>query len=237
MPQNDRLRPEWRKMLGENWKDVQKTWLHRLGNLTLTGYNSTYSDRPFEEKKTIKGGFAESAARLNKFVRDQPAWGAETMKVRTDALAQQAIEAWPALNVARSLIDAANRDEMRKLAARQDLSKVKMSTEARSLFEELRRRVLALDGEVLELAEANSVSYHGPNFFLEVLPRRHRLALLLPLHFNEIEDPSGLARDATEWKFIVNAQHEGGVSLSITDADAIEGALPLIRQARAVSNA
>jgi Protein of unknown function (DUF1524) len=55
MPQNDRLRAEWRKMLGDNWKDAQKTWLHRLGNLTLTGYNTKYSDRPFDEKKTIAG--------------------------------------------------------------------------------------------------------------------------------------------------------------------------------------
>jgi predicted transport protein len=125
---------------------------------------------------------------------------------------------------------------MRKLAARRDVGKIKMSDEARALFEELRKRVLALDGDLLELAEPNSVSYHGPNFFLEVLPRRYRLVLLLPLDFNEIDDQSGLARDATEWKFIVHAQHEGGVSLSITSFDEIDRALPLIRQASAVSS-
>ena len=41
-PQNERLPLEWRTMLGENWKEVQSTWLHRLGNLTLTGYNTIY---------------------------------------------------------------------------------------------------------------------------------------------------------------------------------------------------
>jgi hypothetical protein len=56
MPQNERLSAECRKMLGENWKDVQKTWLHRLRNLTLTGYNISYSDRPFDEKETVVGG-------------------------------------------------------------------------------------------------------------------------------------------------------------------------------------
>jgi hypothetical protein len=55
MPQNEKLVLDWRKMLGENWRDVQREWLHRLGNLTLTGYNSTYSDRSFAEKKTIRG--------------------------------------------------------------------------------------------------------------------------------------------------------------------------------------
>jgi hypothetical protein len=51
MPQSERLPAEWRAMLGENWKEVHKIWLHRLGNLTLTGSNSKYSDRPFNEKR------------------------------------------------------------------------------------------------------------------------------------------------------------------------------------------
>ncbi len=236
MPQNDRLRTEWRKMLGDNWKDVQKTWLHRLGNLTLTGYNTKYSDRSFDEKKTITGGFSDSSVRLNKFVRDQPVWTDKEMSLRTDALAARAISAWRALSVDQSLIDAASHLEKRKLAERQDLGKVKMSAEARALFEELRTQVKALDSDVLELAEPNSVSYHGPAFFLEVLPRRKKLTLLLALDFNEVDDPSGFAKDATEKKFFVHARHEGGVSLSVWNASDVESALPLIRQAHAASN-
>lgn len=61
MPQNENLSLPWRRMLGSSWEIDHEVWLHRLGNLTLTGYNSTYQDRPFEEKKTIPGGFNESA--------------------------------------------------------------------------------------------------------------------------------------------------------------------------------
>jgi predicted transport protein len=204
--------------------------------LTLTGYNSTYSDRPFDEKKTIAGGFSDSSVRLNKYVREQPAWTAMEISARTDSLAKRAIEAWPALTVARSLIDAADHLEKRALAARQDLSKIKMSPEARAIFEELRVRVTALGADVLELAEPNSVSYHDPAFFLEVLPRRYKLTLLLALNFNEVDDPSGLAKDATEKKFYVHARHEGGVSVTIWDVDAIENAVPLIRKAHAAAN-
>jgi hypothetical protein len=92
MPQNERLRRGWREMLGENWKDIQKTWVHRLGNLTLTGYNSTYSDRDFDEKKTIKGGFSDSSVRLNKFVRDQPVWTIKEMSLRTNELAKRSLK-------------------------------------------------------------------------------------------------------------------------------------------------
>jgi predicted transport protein len=235
MPQNERLRAEWRTMLGENWKDVQKTWLNRLGNLTLTGYNSTYSDRPFAEKKTVAGGFSDSSVRLNRFVREHPVWTAEEISSRTEALAQRAIGAWPPLSVPRSLIDAANQEEMRKQAARRDIAKVEMSTEASALFQELRTHVLALDSNILELAEPKSVSYHGPAFFLEILPRRYSLTLLLALDFNEIDDPSGLAQDATQWKFFINARHEGGVSARVDDFPAIERSLPLIRQAHTAS--
>jgi len=120
---------------------------------------------------------------------------------------------------------------MREQAALRDVARVEMSAEAKALFEAPRTHVLALDSDILELAEPKSVSYHGPGFFLEVLPRRYSLTLLLALDFNEIDDPSALAQDATQWKFFINARHEGGVSLNLSDAAAIGRALPVIRQA------
>jgi hypothetical protein len=59
-----------------------------------------------------------------------------------------------------------------------------------------------------------------------VLPRRYSLTLLLPLDFNEIDDPHEIAEDATQWKFFVHAQHQGGVSISVDDSGVIEMALP-----------
>jgi len=55
LPQNPNLSEEWQKMLGENWKEIQSTYLHTLGNLTLTGYNSELSDISFVDKKSIEG--------------------------------------------------------------------------------------------------------------------------------------------------------------------------------------
>jgi predicted transport protein len=235
MPQNENLSPQWRQMLGENWRDVQREWLHRLGNLTLTGYNSTYSDRPFEEKKTISGGFAESSIRLNKFVREQKNWTLQEMEQRGKDLANRAQAIWPALVVKKALIDAANKAEMRERAQKRDVTKVPMSPAARQLFDLLRDQVKAFDSDILEIAEQKSVSYHGPTFFLEVLPRKNRLALLLALDFNEIDDPSGLAEDTSQWKSFQNAVYEGGVLLRIRSADAVEKALPMIRMAHEIA--
>jgi len=231
MPQNPKLTLDWRKMLGENWREVQRQWLHRLGNLTLTGYNSSYSDRPFSEKKKIKGGFEESSVRLNKFVREQSEWTSVEMERRGKTLANRALSVWPPLVVEQSLIDAAKIAEMKLLSKQQDTAKVPMSEDARRLFDELRVKVLQIDTNIIEIAEQKSISYHGPAFFLEILPRKNRITLLLDLDFNEVDDPMDMARDASEYKFLVNAVYEGGVLVSILDTEDIENSLPLIRQA------
>lgn len=68
MPQNTSLSPEWQHDLGVNWKEIQKTYIHTIGNLTLTAYNSEMSDRPFMDKMNMPGGFKESALRLNAYL-------------------------------------------------------------------------------------------------------------------------------------------------------------------------
>jgi predicted transport protein len=232
LPQNEKLPAEWRRMLGKTWQGVQHEWLHRLGNLTLTGYNSTYSDRPFDEKKSIPGGFSESSVRLNKFVREQKVWTEAQMKLRGEQLAKRALTIWSGLVVERKLIDEAEEAEMRERAQRRDVDKVPMSANVRQLFGVLRERIRDFDSDIIELAEQRSVSYHGPAFFLEVVPRKSRIGLLLALDFNEVDDPAGIAEDASQRKFIVNALHEGGVYVDLQMEADVDKALPMIHQAR-----
>lgn len=231
MPQNENLPSAWRDMLGPDWPTIQKAWLHRLGNLTLTGYNSTYSDRPFADKKSMRNGFSESAIRLNKFVREQAVWTPTEMARRSELLVTQALKIWPSLVVETALIEAARLRDLRELADRRDISKVAMTATAKALFEALRKALFAIDSTILEVAEAKSVSYYGPDFFLEVLPRTHRLLLILPLNFTEVNDPADFIKDAAQWKFFFYAKHEAGVLLDLDKAELITKALPVIRQA------
>lgn len=235
LPQNENLNSSWRKMLGKQWRDIQHEWLNRLGNLTLTGYNSTYSDRSFEEKKNIKGGFAESSVRLNKFVREQDKWTGNEIRDRGQELARLALKAWPTLSVNQTLIDAAKLAELRDLASRKDVADVSMSTRARQLFEILRVKIQSIDPNAIEMAERRSVSYHGPTFFLEVLPRKNRILLLLALEFNEIEDSTGLIQDTSDWKFFTNAAYDTSVVVIAYDETNIDNAIPFIRKAHALA--
>ncbi len=95
LPQNENLRPEWKEMLGESWSETWDTWVHNIGNLTLTGYNSEMSDRPFDKKRDIEGGFASSPLWLNRGLGQLERWTKEQMVARRDRLYCRALQIWP----------------------------------------------------------------------------------------------------------------------------------------------
>jgi predicted transport protein len=125
---------------------------------------------------------------------------------------------------------------LKRRAAKANISSIGLSELAVGLFSALQQRILEIDPEATEMVEAKSISYHGPMFFLEVLPRKNKLSLLLPLEFNEITDAAGIATDATQWKFLFYAQHSGGVLLHVKDLQDIDAAVPIIKQAYEVTN-
>ena len=95
MPQNDDLSEEWQKELGENWQEIQEQYLHTIGNLTLTGYNSELSDRSFSEKKELKpGGFKDGGLRLNVSLVEAERWDEGAIRSRANELAEKALKIW-----------------------------------------------------------------------------------------------------------------------------------------------
>ena len=89
MPQT--LTDEWRQMLGETWREDHPRWLHTIGNLTLSAYNSELGQKSFEQKKAI---LKDSHFELNRWVLEQAAWDAKTIKERAAALADRACCIW-----------------------------------------------------------------------------------------------------------------------------------------------
>lgn len=85
----------WKKSLGPNWKELYETRLHTLPNLTLTGYNSKYSNKDFSEKKIVEDGFKDSGLNLNKMLLDFDKWTAEEMDKRQEYLTKQSLKLWP----------------------------------------------------------------------------------------------------------------------------------------------
>ena len=98
------LSQEWKTVLGENWEDIHEQWLHTLGNLTLTGYNSEYSNHSFTQKRDMEGGFKDSPLRLNQGLGQLETWNEDTIKDRAKQLTAMSIEIWPRPKLDRATI-------------------------------------------------------------------------------------------------------------------------------------
>jgi len=92
MPQH--LTPAWVEALGENYAGIHDTWLHRIANLTLTAYNSKYSNNTFAEKRDMPNGFRDSGIRMNQRISQKNAWGLPELVERNEDLKARALSIW-----------------------------------------------------------------------------------------------------------------------------------------------
>lgn len=120
MPQH--LTPAWQKELGENYESVHEQWLHRIANLTLTAYNSKYSNSSFSEKKTTKNGYNDSGIRMNNWIAKKAVWTLTELEERSDYMMSRALEIWPLLTTefkpAEKQLDAYTLEDEEELTGR-----------------------------------------------------------------------------------------------------------------------
>lgn len=227
LPQNENLSSAWRKMLGPDWKRVQQTWLHTLGNLTLTGYNSEYSDRKFAEKRDMKGGFKESPLRLNAGLGQVDEWNEDEIRKRADRLADSALEVWCAPKLAADVLAAyapvaSAAPTNYGIEDHPNLLKGSL----RPVFEAFRKEVLALNPCVTEEFLKLYVAYKAETNFVDVVPQVKRLRLSLNMRFADINDPKGLCADVTD----IGRWGNGDVEVSLSTLDDLPYVMGLVRQ-------
>ena len=227
LPQNDNLSNEWQKMLGEKWKEIQVNYLHTLGNLTLTGYNSNLSDKLFFEKKTMKGGFNDSPLRLNSSVRDFDAWNENSIKERAKILSLEMLEIWQYPNVAKEILEKyesnfSKKETIYTLNNYPFLSRSPL----KEVFEVFSERVKRLDYSVKEVFNKRYISYKIDSSFVDILPQSENLKLYLNIEYDEIQDPKDLCSD------ISNKGHlgSGNTTANINSLEQIEDILFLVKQ-------
>ncbi|MFD3448632.1 DUF262 domain-containing protein [Microbacteriaceae bacterium 4G12] len=226
LPQNEDLRPEWRRDLGPDWQEVQAKYLHTLGNLTLTGYNSEYSDRPFAEKRDMTGGFRESPLRLNHGIGQLEAWNESAIQARAARLANEAVRIWdrpvlPAEVLLRYQETRAETDY--RIEDHPNL----LRPQRRGPFDRLREEVLAFDPSVtLEFLKVR-VTFRAESTFLDVIPQAARLVLVLNIPANALRDERGISRDVSQ----VGHWGVGDTQVPLDDASDFSYVVGLVRQA------
>ena len=77
MPQQ--LTTKWEIELGDKANEVHEKYLHNIGNLTLSGYNSELSNKSFSDKKDI---IKTSAIKLNRYFDEIEFWNEEEIQKR-----------------------------------------------------------------------------------------------------------------------------------------------------------
>lgn len=81
----------WKKEIGEAYFDVYNKYLHTIGNLTITGYNSDLGTKPFYEKKSIIQKNSKANV-LNKEILDRCSWDESSIIRRAEVLADLTIK-------------------------------------------------------------------------------------------------------------------------------------------------
>ncbi|MBK8802064.1 MAG: DUF262 domain-containing protein [Fibrobacteres bacterium] len=233
LPQNPELSSAWIEMLGPDWKAIQDKYLHTPGNLTLTGYNSQYSDRPFEYKRNgvqdaagSPVGFAHSPLRLNAGLGTLERWDEAAILARAQRLATEAEEIWPAVRTTLEFKAEATDPPSAKTFTIADHPPISTGP-MQDLFEKLRSDVCSLDACVSVEFLKQYVAFKAETNFVDIIPQVKALVLSINLRIHEVEDPRGLCTDVAGKGHWAN----GFIELRLATASELPYALGIIRQA------
>lgn len=224
MPQNTSLSPEWQHDLGVNWKEIQKTYIHTIGNLTLTAYNSEMSDRSFVDKMNMPGGFKESALRLNAYLVKLTEWNEDHIKERAQQLAAKAVQIWPYPSLTNAELAPYTAEE--KSAPKYTLETYDINAFTKILFETLDRRIMNLSPAVKREYKKLYIAYKLDTNFVDIVVQKQRLRISVNMKFSEVYDPNGICRDVTG----LGRWGNGDVELFMEHTSDIDRVMEIIEQ-------
>ena len=224
MPQNKNLSLEWQADLGTEWQEVQKKYLHTIGNLTLTAYNSEMSDRPFLDKMDMPGGFKESALRLNKYVVLQNEWNEKHIQERANELAKKAEAIWPYPTLTAEELAPYQAEE--KTVQKYSLETYDVNAFTRILFESLDKRIMNLSPAVKKEYKKLYVAYKLDTNFVDIVFQKQRLRISINMKFSEINDPNDICKDITG----LGRWGNGDVELFMEHQDELDQIMEIVKQ-------
>lgn len=92
MPQQ--MSDAWKKELGNDCNRIHDQWLHKMSNLTITAYNSSYRNKSFNDKKNAENGYLYSHIHMNKEIAEFDKWDEDALIKRQQKLMEYAKDIW-----------------------------------------------------------------------------------------------------------------------------------------------
>ncbi len=227
MPQ--KLNDDWKRDLGQDHEKIHTQYLHTIGNLTLTGYNSEYSNKSFKEKRDMEGGFKDSPLRLNQSLKDLESFGEQEILNRTEYLATRALKIWESPK-----LDPETLEEYKQKDKEEKRFRDKLGSNSRELFDILSEEIKALD-EKIEENETKAkayVTYKFDTIFTSIVPQKAKdeLKLILKIKFSELQDE---IKEKLKIRDVSNIGHScvGDTEVKLETKEDIPYCLGLIKQA------
>lgn len=224
MPQNTKLNDEWKKELGPDWREIQKKYIHTIGNLTLTAYNSEMSDRPFMVKMDMQGGFKESALRLNAYLVKLTEWNEEHINERAKLLSDKAKEIWTYPKLSDEKL--APYREQEKTIQKYSLDSYDINAFTKTLFEVLDKRIMNLSSDVKREYKKQYIAYKLDTNFVDIVIQKQRLRISVNMKYSQVYDPKGLCKDITN----LGRWGNGDVELFMEHTSDVENVMEIIEQ-------
>ena len=225
LPQNENISPKWQEELGKEWEAVKNEYLHTLGNLSLTGYNSELSDSSFKKKKNIEpGGFNGSPLFLNQSVKEASVWNKEAICKRALILAERACVVWhrPSLSPERLDRYRTPKDILYNIESYEYLQGNMLK-----LYTALEKQILNLDAFARVEFKKFWIAFKAGTNFVNVIPLKEELKLFLNINFDDLEDPAGICRDVSG----IGKWGTGDAEVKLKHIDQIDYIMKLINQA------
>lgn len=210
LPQNENLSKDWQATLGDDWQAVQHKYLHTLGNLTLTGYNSEYSDHPFQVKRDMEGGFKDSPLRLNRSLGQLATWNAEEIELRAGRLAGEAVHIWTRPVLTEEVVAEFQQPRTETGFSIEDHPPL-LPPARRELFERMSKETLALDPGITRQFLKLYVAFKAETNFVDVVPQKAKLRLSLNIPLEVLRDERQLAWDVSDKGHWGNGDTEVGL--------------------------
>ena len=103
-PEGQNIPESWVNMIADGDKDLAKRYLeeytHKIGNLTITGYNSTLGNKSFEEKRDRKSKDGQrfigykNGLDINRQIATMDKWTVDDIKTRTAILVDELMKVY-----------------------------------------------------------------------------------------------------------------------------------------------
>lgn len=230
LPETDNLKPWWREVLGENWKELQKENMHRIGNLTITKavYNSQMRDLPFEEKLKIPGGIKDSHYRLSNDIVDKEKWDIEEIDKRSERLAEQAIHIWKYPHLTDEELKPYRNIYRLEKVTYENIDHLPTMTEKMSnIFNNFDKDIMNLDEKVTKSITKHYIAYKYDYVnFVEIIIYKYSITIILDIPLELIQDEKQLTENISD----KGSWGTGNARIKVYNDDNYDYILRLIQQ-------